>query len=225
MTTLEVETYANEDGLSVGAQDVNLAVRLRKKVIPKFEADVGHAAWRRKWATLPVVVGTRSYDLPIDFHDMLDWPIYNVAGIESCLLYVGENAPHISSYGNNTTPGKPDAYWLDRVTAGPGISTELRKLTLNRLPDTAANIRYGYLWQLRFTDFSTVVDFDNYIPLSLQWALVEALKAELYIARFGIEDQRVVNARGEYDRLIQDALEYAEPGRRNQLKRMRQPPS
>ena len=221
MTTLDIENYANEDGLAVGASDVNLGIRLRQKVVPKWEIDVGHAAWRRRFATINVASGDREYDLPADFSDILEIPIYDKGGLHSKLWYIGESSPYVSAAAADLTPGTPEGFYIGKSPTPPN---DMRVLILNKAPDSAAIIRYGYLSRVIFTDFTTSVEMNLYMPSNLQWGLVEGLKKELYIARFGIEDRRVADAQAEYQRFVDLAIEYKEPGRRNQLKRVKMGP-
>lgn len=220
MTTLEIETYANEEDMATGSNDVNLAVRLRRKVIPKFEADVGHCSWRRKTATIAVAIGDREYDLPTDFSDMLDWPVYDLGGtppIQSVLLYIGENAPLMGVSEADAVTGTPSTYWIKRLGTGTAYQ---RNLYLGKIPSAVATIRYAYLSAQQFSNFTDSVEQDNYIPPALQWALVEALKMELYRARFGINDPRFQSSKAAYDEYVINAQEYAEPGRRNIIKKI-----
>jgi hypothetical protein len=223
MTTLQVVNQANEDQLATGANDIDLEVRLRNQVIPKFEMDVGQVAWRRRTATINLQVGVRTYDLPTDFDEILELPfLTGGSGGTSEVVYVGENASKISASEADTVQGRPDGYWVTRNSSAPNL---MRRISFTKLPDAAYVFRYGYLWTLEFVDSTTTVDLDNFIPRKLQWALVERLRAELLRSRVGIGDPRFVAAMQSYQEYVNDAIDLKEPGRRNNLKRVGQAPA
>lgn len=222
MTTAEIVGYANEEGLIVGSADMNLEVRLRRKVIPKFEMDVGECAWRRKNTTISVLANIRDYDLPADFGKMLDVPVLvDAAGVKTPVHYAGEDAVAMGLGDGDTIPGSPSLYWFVRVTGPP---TELRALRFNKIPSQAFTFRYSYKSRIRFTDNTTVVELSNYIPEELQWGLVEALRSEIYKGRIAINDTRITEAKESYASYVNDAIDYREPGMRQPNKRIKTGP-
>jgi len=218
MTTAVIEGYANEEGLVIGSSDINLKVRLRRKVIPKWEMDVGECAWRRKNGTLNVTAGDREYDLPADFGKMLDLPEWRDSSrTVRRLQYIGENTTAMAEAESSTTPDSPTSYYFTRVTGPP---TALRAIKLNVIPSAAFTLYYSYLSEIQFADLTTDVELDNYMPLKFQWALVEALKMEIYKGRISINDPRLTDAKGEYQGYVDAAIVYREPGMREESKRI-----
>ena len=218
MTTLEIENYANADGVITAARDIDLAVWLRRAVIPKFEMDVGHADWRRQSSTLALVNPTRAYDLPTDFGEMLETPLVDIGGARTQAFYIGENPQQVSAAIANTVAGTPQGFWYTRVTGPP---TELRKLQLDCIPSVGMTFRFMYLKKQRFADNTTVVELSDYIPEALQWALVEGLRVHCYRSRGGVGDPNFVSAKAAYDSYVSDAIDYREGARRNNVKRIR----
>ncbi len=222
MTTLEIEGYANEEGLVIGSADMNLLVRLRRKVIPKFYTDVGECAWRRKNATIAIVAGTRDYDLPANFGKMLETPLTADAdGDKRSLAYIGENVEAMSLATADTDQGAPTGYWFVRVAGPP---TLLRAIRLNKIPDQSLTLYYSYLSLLQFSDNTTSVELDNYIPPQFQWALVDALKKEIYLGRIPVGDQRLTTAIADYESVVMDAQDHRELGMRVSHKRIKTGP-
>lgn len=218
MTTAEIEGYANEEGLVIGSSDINLKVRLRRKVIPKWEMDVGECAWRRKNTTLSVVANDREYDLPADFGKMLDLPEWRDSSrTVRRLRYIGEDTSAMAEAESSTTPGSPAGYYFSRVTGPP---TALRAIKFDVIPSASFTLYYSYLSEIQFADLTTAVELDNYMPTKFQWALVEALKMEIYKGRISINDQRLVSAIEEYQSYKNDAIDYREPGMREESKRI-----
>lgn len=222
MTTTQIVSYANEEGLVVGSSDMNLEVRLRHKVIPKWEMDVGECAWRRKNTTISVLANTRGYDLPSDFGKMLEVPVLvDAAGVKTAVHYAGEDAVAMGLGDGDTIPGSPSLYWFVRVTGPP---TELRALRFNKIPSQAFTLRYTYLSEIQFADETTAVELRNYIPKRFEWALVEALRIEIYAGRIAINDPRISIAQNSYQSYVNDAIDYREPGMRLANKRIKTGP-
>ena len=222
MTSTQIATYANEESLVIGASDLNLQVRLRRKIVPKFESDVGECAWRRKQTTITFAANDREEDLPSDFGKMLDGPMgIDSANNRTTLAYLGEDVLSIGLGNSSTEPGTPSGYWLVRDGGTPSL---LKRMRLDRLPDTQIVYYYSYLARLQFSDDTTAYDFDNYIPREFQWALVEALKVEIFASRLSIDDPRIQAARAEYDRFVMDAQELREPGMRREIRRVKTGP-
>lgn len=219
MTTAEIESYANEEALIVGASDLNLKVRLRRKVIPKWEMDVGECAWRRKTATLSFAATEQEADLPADFGKMLDGPIfYNAAGDKYGLEYIGDDPSAIALANASTTPGTPYGWWMVRLA---GADTILRRFRLDKPTDSAITVGYAYISELQFADETTSVDLIDHYPLRLHWALVEALRMEIFASRLKIDDPRLMEAKSNYAEYVQLAQELREPGMRHEHKRIK----
>lgn len=222
MTTLQIETYANEEALVVGSADMDLKVRLRRKVIPKFEMDVGECSWRRVPTTLSFAAGDRDKALPAAFKKMLDGPIFfDAANNKYPLMYWGEDIPATILADQAAETGTPSGYWIIR---DGGTPTQMKMIRLDKTTDQALTMRYTYLSQIQFSDDTTSVELSNYIPLEFQWALVEALKLEIYTGRVSIDDPRWQIARAAYDEFVILAQELREPGMREGNKRIKTGP-
>jgi hypothetical protein len=217
VTTTEIAGYANEEGHIIGASDMNLQVRLRRKVIPMFYLDVGQCGWRNLIATIAVTANTRQYDLPIDFVKMQDAPIYAIGEDTYSLAYIGENTREVALAEANTTLENPAGYWITRNGANPNA---YRAIRLSRLPETNFTLVYPYLSAVRFADNATEIELDNYIPPEYQWALVEGLKKEIFANRIAVDDPRVVTASNEYDKFIERAQENRESAPRDAFKKI-----
>ena len=217
MTTVQIETYANEEGLVVGSSDLDLKVRLRRKVIPKFEMDVGECAWRRVNTSLAFSVGDREKDLPAAFGKLLDGPVFFDSGNNKYpLAYWGEDITAMGLADQSTDTGSPSGYWIIRDGATPSV---LKRVRLDRTTDKALTMRYSYISQIQFADDTTSVELTNYIPLELQWALVEGLKLEILTSRLSIDDPRIGVAKAAYDEYVSLAMELREPGMREGTKK------
>lgn len=224
MTTTDIATYANEENLVVGSSDLNLQVRLRRKVIPEFYRRVGDVAWRRVDTTLSVLAEDREYDLGNDFLEMISVGRL-ISGSDPLktyeLTYIGEN-PHAKAAANaNTIPSTPAGYWLKRASSAP---KNLRTIFFDAIPDQSYTLPYTYRQEVYFADNTTAVDMDDYVPPQYQWALVVGLRIEIFNARLKIGDPRTAAANAEWESLIDSAIEDAEPAPRRKDARMRLAP-
>jgi hypothetical protein len=207
MLTSLIEQYANI--ADIASPDINLKVLLRRNVVPAFMADVGYVSWRRVVAALPLLNASGAgYDLPDDFWMMQVLAI--APGFSQPLQYIGDDPEKVMAAEDNTTPGKPGAYYLVRRTT----TNVFKKLKFNCVPDVAYTARYTYYSGPVFTDDTTDVEMDKYIPNQFQWALVEGLKKEILWVRFGIGDPRYVQAEQAYGMWIERAKENPELARR-----------
>lgn len=222
MTTAEIETLANPGGAIIGSSDLNLKTILRRKVIPQFESDVGECAWRRVFTTLSFAAGDREKDLPTNFKKMLDGPSwYDADGLRWNMSYLGENVAAVLESENSTTAAAPSGFYLVRPATAP---INLRRIRLNAITDRALTLQYGYISQIYFADLTTSVELDPFIPLDLQWALVEGLKIEVLADRMAIDDPRIAKAIADRQRYIDKAIEEREPAMRQATKRIKTGP-
>jgi hypothetical protein len=202
MLTSLIEQYADIGGLS--SPDINLKVLLRHNVAPAFIADVGFVAWRRVFATLSLVNGAQSYDLPTEFWMMQSLTL--APDFSKNLQYIGDDPEKVMAAEANGIPGKPGAFYLVRRTG----TAEYRKIKFNSIPDQAYTASYSYYSGIPFPDDITDVELDKYVPNYFQWAFVESLKKEILFLRFGIGDPRYVAAEQAYQGWIQRATENPE---------------
>lgn len=219
MTTTDIASYANPSGLVVGASDINLQVVLRRKVVPKWEMDIGKVAWRLKNATISVLANSQEYDLASNFFEMADdSPMFvGTDDVQHVLTYLGDDPGAILRSEATTESTTPAGYWIVPLTGSP---YQLRRLKLDVNPDSAGTLYYAYYSKIPFADNSTPVELDDYMPDVLQWGLVEALKAEILRERFSINDPRLPKAEEAYAQYVSMALEYGYPGRQGKITRI-----
>lgn len=209
MLTSSIETYAATGDLS--SPDIDLKVMLRRNVVPAFLSDVGYPSWRRKPATFNCVASTQSYDLPDDFWQMQVVNIVLGTDDPSDVPYIGDDPQKVLLAEAATTLGKPGAYYLTRRTT----TYLFKKLKFDVPPDAAYVCRYSYYSGIEFTDDTTAVELDKYIPAQFQWALVEGLKREIMFIRFGIGDSRYQASDNAYQAWVTRAAGSPELARRN----------
>ncbi len=216
MTTTEIASYADPSGLTVGASDLNLQVLLRRKVVPKWEMDVGKVAWRLKNATVSIVAGTQEYDLASNFFEMADEsPIFvGTDDVQHVLTYLGDDPGAILRTEAALESTTPAGYWIVPLGSSP---KQLRRLKLDASPVTAGTLYYAYYSKIPFADNSTPVELDDFMPDVLQWGLVEGLQAEVLRQRFSINDPRLPKAEEAYALYVSMALEYGYPGRQSKI--------
>jgi len=213
LTTTDIATYANPSGLVTGASDISLQVILRRKIVPKWEMEVGKVSWRKKQNTLSIIAGTQEYDLQSNFFEMAeDAPMFvGSDDVKHELKFIGDDAAAIlraTAAAESTTPA---GYWIIPLSNTP---KQMRRLKLDCLPVNAGTLYYAYYSKIPFADDSTPVDLDDHMPDVLQWGLVEGLKAEILRERFGIDDNRYLSTVAEYDSYVNKAIEYGYQGRR-----------
>lgn len=207
MTTAEIETRADIGGLS--HPDIDLKVLLRRNCVPAFLADVGYTSWRRKILNIPLAVGEKQKDLPDDFWQMQ--VMHLTTDMNSEIQYIGEDPDKMLVAEVNVTPGKPSGYYLKpRATGGL-----LWSVAFNSPADTAYTAICTYYSNVFFADDTSVVDMNKYIPHQFQWGLVEKLRCEIYVLRFGIGDPRYVVAEQQYETWVGRATENKELARRH----------
>lgn len=224
MTSTQIIAEANEEAMVVGASDINLERRLRRKVLRDFETAVGECAWRRKSLTpIYTVVGIREYDLPTDFVKMLTAPkLYDSAGdLVSTLQYVGEDPDLISAGEADAEQGLPAGFSLVRLT---GSVTRLERIWFNKIPDAIYTLRSSYVSRVPVADEVTEIDFDDFIPGEIQWALVEGLKIEIYRGRVSIRDNRLQESKDAWSQYVEIAKELREPAQRVENRKFRMGP-
>lgn len=207
MTTEDVESYADISGLA--SPDLNLKIILRREVVPMFLADVGAASWRRKSSTLTFVAGTKAYDLATDVQRVL---VMNTPDGDA-VKYSGEHdAAYLTIMANTADRGTPTDYCLVPKSA---VTTFQYQANFYPIPYAAGTARYLYEWTIAWSDLSTKVELDPYIPAHYQWALVAGLQRRILFYRLGISDQRYVQANEDYNAWVSRAIENREGARRN----------
>lgn len=190
MTTVDIETNANRGQV---ARDMNVGAVLRYQIIPEFLQDVKYCAWRKKWATITTVVGTRGYALAADFAEMREVQIVGYDELE----YIGQDSQKVFAAEATTHSARPQGYYLGR-DSGATVGA-FKHLFFDALPDAVYTVRYCYLYKIPFADDVNAVDLEAWIPAEFHWALVEGLKREIYEDRFGLGDPRAAKAAEQFE--------------------------
>lgn len=181
---------------------------LRHVVIPKFLLDVdqlcGKVWWRRATLTLAFTSAGRNYDLPRDFDWLEDLRLVVGGTLRGTgLKYIGEDALRIEAAEASTDPGEPAAYYF---VEGTQVETQpepkRQAIRLDVTPDTTYTAHGVYYKKVPFADDSTVLDLDPYVPRQYQGALIEALRAEIFLDRYGIGDERYAIQQAKYENWI-----------------------
>jgi hypothetical protein len=218
MTTAAIEELADWEqhgGVAYPAKKV-----LRLKVIPKYLQDVGLVGWRRFTEVIPIGPGDRYTVLPAAMGTINDVRIGDTK-----LTYIGDNPAALNTILSQTSiVSVPRVYWVefyqkpvldaqdivpteftDDTIAGPNGQ---RLLKIGTPSDRAYDMMVNGWQSPKFTDFTTAVNLDAFIPYDLQWGLIEGLKCEILKDRLGVGDPRSVNARAEYEGYVRQAKEY-----------------
>lgn len=198
MTTAQIESNADPKGLAGTYFD--LKVVLRRNVVPKFLADVGYCAWRFKFATISLAASARY----ISISDGDFWHMKHVVikGYEaSPLTYIGDDMKHVLTAESATITGTPEGYYLKLHTDGTW------RVFFDVPSNATRDIVIAYDTNIPFSDDTTSINLDQYIPKQFHWALVCGLQMKLYEDRLGIEDQRYATSKQEYGEWIARASE------------------
>ena len=210
MTTAEIESLANQDGLATTDFSNTLKQVHRRLVIPEFFRDldraIGRLHWRRKTTTFSVVVGTRNYDCPTDF-DKFELIAQALSTSDTGLAneglnYIGEDDWEVLKAEAATDTGPPVAYY---VVAG---ATNQFAIRLSAPPDGAYTLHALYYRMIPWANDTSDVDLNPYIPWQYQGGLVKRLRMYILEDRIGIKDNRYTIVRDEYQRWI-ESLEFA----------------
>jgi len=213
MTTAQIESLANRE--SIANADFDVGQVLREIVFPTFYADVddviGDASWRRKMSTLSIVASTtvRNYDLAADFDRMEQLRLITTAASYPPLKYVGEDPGQLTSAEAATGQTRPTGYYIV-----PGVVSTWA-VKLNTFPEAAYTAHYVYYSRLTFTDYTTDVSVNSYVPAKYQFALVHLLRHEIFSDRYGIGDDRASTALAKYGQAVSKMVAGKEQAPRN----------
>lgn len=198
MTLLQIESAANRGDLATG--DFQAGVVLRRGVIPAFLEDCGREGWRRKYYKFSTSLNTQAYPLPGDFFEAAG--VFTDSSFCGCsalgLDYIGEDPDRVVMAELNTTPGGLDAYYL----APDPADANAQAIKFSAPADGAHSVVLAYYWYIPISDDRQDLDMRAYIPEQYHWALVEALKREIYEDRFGQQDSRFQVADAKYKEWI-----------------------
>lgn len=189
MTSEDTIRLANVGGIA--SPDLDLVELLRGKVLPEFLLDIRTPAWRRKAHTITLEVGTRRYDLPNDC-DAVAVIYADMAG--QPLAYIGEDERKILA-AETATAGTPCGYYVETPGAGARHG-----LVLDCPPDAAGTLYAMYSRAAWMEEDGPQVDLDQVMPRRFQWALVDGLKREIYLERFGQGDPKYQTAAQEFEK-------------------------
>jgi len=215
MTTQQIESMANREGLAT--YDFNVGMVLREQVIPMFFLDVdevvGKVYWRRRQDSLSVTASSsdRDYDLPATFDRMDgDFRMSTTSQNYPPLTYIGEDAEQVNRAEAASGQSRPTGFYFV-----PSSTDGILAVRFNTYPDAAYTVRYQYYIKIVFTDHTASVDLKEYIPDQFHIVLMHGLRAAIMEDRFGIGDQRAQTERGLYDRVIHRMRHHKEPAPRN----------
>jgi len=216
MTTTQIESMANQNG--VANPDFDVQGTFRFLVIPKFLADVddtvGKVHWRRANGTLSIVAPTRQYDLPADFgkFEKVRSALAS-GGLGAGLAFIGEDPDLVLDAEACTTPGPPTGYWVVRSsnTTPPIVPWAVR---FGCIPDGSYTAYFIYFRGIPFSDLTSDVNLDPYIPYDCQFPLVHGLRKEIYRDRFGVGDNRFAAEQSAYQEAVVSLIGKKELGPR-----------
>lgn len=208
MTTDQIEQAANRGDIATG--DMNLKMILRRSVVPQFLEDVGRVSWRRKTTPINTVIGDRKYALPTDF--VQAHGVYLPTDYDNSLKYIGEDPDRLARAESNVTNGAPTGYYITQNTSG---TAAWQSLALEAPASAVLALRVVYYFFARFADDSTAVDMAQHIPEQFHFGLVEGLRMEIFLDRFGQGDPRYVAVEGKYQSWVARASGRRELGTRN----------
>lgn len=203
MTTLQIETEADREGLATA--DLDIKYLLRHKIIHEFLQDVGYTSWVRRTLTQTLAAGLNYIDVP----SRTVRHIRHVSispDFERGLDYIGDDPYKMLTAEANTTASKPTAYY--RKFDG----TEFRRISFNAPADQAYTIGIIYHLNIPFADDTSSLQLDPYIPADCQWGLVLGLQREIARRRIGTGDNRFPIYDAEYQAWIARITENKEKG-------------
>lgn len=203
MTTAQILSMANLDGIKGGVSDANARYVLHHKLVPEFLHDIGYPSWIRKYANGSLAASARFFDIADD--DLRQVRKIVVApDYDTPLTYIGDDDALIFAAMATTETGAPTAYWL-----GYSGST-FSRVFVDRIADTAYTMPMSYYRRIPFPNDTDSLELNPYIPYDCQWPLVEYLKRYYYGERLGIEDTRFQLADGEINKWIERLRENPE---------------
>ena len=211
MTTATIEALANVGG--VATPDFALQVTFRKLIIPEFLLDVqnivGDVYWRRKQWSQAVTASTRNYAIPTDLDAFEEIRFQDAAlSLSDPLPYIGDDPLKVLAAEVATTAAAPGGYDIKET----GVAGTPRALYLDAPPLESGTLKGRYLWSLEFSDETSEVDLNDYIPGPLQFPLVKLLKSAIYRDRYGIDDGRWQAEKDLYNQDVMKLIARKEAG-------------
>lgn len=180
-------------------------------------ANRGINLWTIEQGSIPLVQGTNTYDLPIDTIDLLEHQIRTNAGQQPNQTDITISRISVSTYStipNKLAQGRPIQVWINRQSGAtyPTGNTPDRnpQITVWPTPDqgTLANPYYQFVyWRMRrIQDAGNGVNTQD-IPFRFLTAMVAGLAYYLSMKIQGVDPQRVLGLKADYDQQFELAAE------------------
>ena len=172
-------------------------------------ANRGINLWTIEQGTIPLIQGTNTYDLPDDTIDLLEHQIRTNAGQQNNQTDITISRISVSTYStipNKLAQGRPIQVWINRQSGASyptGNSPDRHpQITVWPTPDqgTASNPYYNFVyWRMRrIQDAGSGVTTQD-IPFRFLTAMVAGLAYYLAVKLPGVDLQRVVGLKADYD--------------------------
>jgi hypothetical protein len=198
MKTSQIEALSNKGNLASGA--FNLKTTLRFEIVPEFYRRMGDVTWLRRNRKLDVIAPERQYNLPMDFRSMV-----SVGGCGAAeLRYIGEDPLLVTAAELATTASRPHGYYIVHDDEG-----QWRAIKFDAIPDMNYTVPYVYRSRLVFHNDSDDVELNQYIPEDYQQALIQGLRREIMLDRFGQLDKRYEAAAAKFEEICEEAKQGA----------------
>ena len=172
-------------------------------------ANRGINLWTIEQGTIPLIQGTNTYDLPDDTIDLLEHQIRTNAGQQNNQTDITISRISVSTYStipNKLAQGRPIQVWINRQSGASyptGNNPDRHpQITVWPTPDqgTASNPYYNFVyWRMRrIQDAGSGVTTQD-IPFRFLTAMVAGLAYYLAVKLPGVDLQRVVGLKADYD--------------------------
>lgn len=180
-------------------------------------ANRGINLWTIEQGVIPLVQGTNTYDLPVDTIDLLEHQIRTNSGQQNNQTDITISRISVSTYStipNKLAQGRPIQVWINRQSGAtyPTGSTPDRnpQITVWPTPDqgTLAAPYYQFVyWRMRrIQDAGNGVNTQD-IPFRFLNALVAGLSFYLSMKIPGVDAQRMMGLKADYEQQFQFAAE------------------
>ena len=172
-------------------------------------ANRGINLWTIEQGTIPLIQGTNTYDLPDDTIDLLEHQIRTNAGQQNNQTDITISRISVSTYStipNKLAQGRPIQVWINRQSGASyptGNNPDRHpQIIVWPTPDqgTASNPYYNFVyWRMRrIQDAGSGVTTQD-IPFRFLTAMVAGLAYYLAVKLPGVDLQRVVGLKADYD--------------------------
>ena len=180
-------------------------------------ANRGINLWTIEQGTIPMVLGTNTYDLPTDTIDLLEHQIRTNAGQQNNQTDITISRISVSTYStipNKLSQGRPIQVWINRQSGAsyPTGSNPDRnpQITVWPTPDQGSvqNPYYQFVyWRMRrIQDAGSAVNTQD-IPFRWLPCMVAGLAYYLSLKLPNMDVQRVVGLKQDYEQQFQFASE------------------